>query len=79
LDSLKSLHSRLDRIAATMTPPEEGRPLAVAVLPENFRGPPSDAPYPRVQRAGNAATITYLLEDGAPDSAAIVALLGEAA
>ena len=75
---LKSLQHRIARLRDTLATEESG-PLVVAVLPENHRTPDSGEAYPRVQRTGNAATIVYRLEDGAPDSAAIAALLGEAA
>jgi hypothetical protein len=45
------------------------------LLPENFRGPDSDAPYPRIERAGQAAVITYLVTDGQPTPEAIRQLI----
>jgi hypothetical protein len=73
---LRSLHSRLDRVAATLTP-ETGGPLVVAVLPDNGRGPDNAGPLPRVSRSGSSAVIIYDPRAGEPDEAAIAALLGE--
>jgi len=71
---LKSLRSRLDRLLETQGPPS-GPPECVGLLPENFRGPASDAPYPRIERAGQAAVITYLVTDGQPTPEAIRQLI----
>ncbi len=75
---LRRIKTRVDELLAA-SEVESEPPSTIVVLPENGRGPDSDAPYPRIERVGQAAIITYLVEDGAPDAAAIAALLGERA
>jgi hypothetical protein len=63
---LRTLKNRIDRLLETQGPPD-GPPECVVLLPENGRGPDSDAPYPRVQRVGRVVVITYLGEQPSRD------------
>jgi hypothetical protein len=72
--SLAGIRARLDELL-TAHEGENQPPSAVILLPENFRGPDSDAPYPRVERTGQAAVITYRVEAGQPPADDISRLL----
>jgi hypothetical protein len=63
---LRRIRNRLELLAAHAG--ENEPPSTIVLLPENFRGPASDAPYPRIERVGQAAVITYLVADGQPST-----------
>ena len=71
---LRRIRNRLDELLAAHAGENEP-PSTIVLLPENFRGPASDAPYPRIARAGQAAVITYLVTDGQPTPEAIRQLI----
>jgi hypothetical protein len=72
--NLRGIRSRLDELLAAHAEENEP-PSTIVLLPENGRGPASDAPYPRVERVGQAAVITYLIADGQPSADDIARLL----
>jgi hypothetical protein len=72
--SLAGIRARLDELL-TAHEGEDQPPSAVVLLPENFRGPASDAPYPRIERVGQAAVVTYLVSAGQPSAADIARMV----
>lgn len=75
MKSLAAIRARLDELLAAHGEENE-RPSAVVVLPDDGRGPDADVrPWPRVNRVGRAAVITYRVEDGEPSPEAIRALI----
>ncbi len=73
--SLSTLKARVDQLLAERAK-VDAESLTVAVLPDNGRGPVSDAPWPRINRTGNAVVVSYLPEDGAPTADGIAQLIG---
>ena len=64
---LRSIKSRIDRLLDELEP--EGPPTCVIVLPDCGHGPDGDdRPFPRMNRAGQAAVIIYDPSAGAPSS-----------
>lgn len=60
--SLAGIRARLDELLAARAVENEP-PACIVLLPECHRGPPSDAPYPRVHRVGRTAIIVFLGEE----------------
>lgn len=73
--NLATLKARIDRLLEARG--EENEPPAVLILlPACGREPVADTrPWPRMNRVGRAAVITYQPADGKPDAEAIAVLL----
>jgi hypothetical protein len=71
---LRSLHTRLERIASALAP-SSGAPQVILLLPDNGRGPDNAGPLPRVSRSGSSVVVLYDAKNGQPDETAIAELL----
>jgi len=65
--NLRGIACRIERLTQQSLPAEDG-PMVVCYLPENFRGPACDGPYPRVVEIGpTAKVICYLADSPSPE------------
>ena len=67
---LRNIRHRIDELMEAHED-EAGSPSVVILLPENYRGPDYDGPWPYVRRMGACAMIIYRIEDGQPSAEVI--------
>lgn len=73
--SLATLRTRINKLLEAQAD-ESGPPSVIVCLPRNGREPDADVrPWPRLDRVGPAAVVSYRLEDGQPSSEAIASLI----